>query len=124
LALTALVTPVALLALKGGASAAVTGMSRPWPERPGFRCFYLSCACLVVPLLCFFWARRGTALEHATWRGVAAGTAIGACVWALVDLNCPVGYVPHLLLGHVLPLLIASALGAVLGKPMLSLRSR
>lgn len=62
--------------------------------------------------------------SHAALRGAAAGAAIGAMIWGLVDLNCPVAHVPHLLLGHVLPLLLASVVGAALAEPVLSLRSR
>jgi len=39
-----------------------------------------------------------------------------------VDLWCPVASVPHLLLGHVLPLGILAAVGALLGDALLSLR--
>lgn len=122
--LTLLLTPLVLLALKVGASAEVAGMVRRWPERPGFRCFYLSCGCLAAPLVAFFWARRRTVSAHASLRGAAAGAAIGAVIWVLVDLNCPVAYAPHLLLGHVLPLLLATLVGAGLGEPVLSLRRR
>jgi hypothetical protein len=41
----------------------------------------------------------------------------------LVDLWCPVGYVPHLLLGHVLPLLLLMTLSAVLGSRVIALQS-
>lgn len=117
-------TPILLLSLKVGISSSVAGMVRAWPERPGFRCLSLSCICLLTPLAAFFVLRRGTALTHVTWRGAAAGTAIGAAVWVLVDMNCPVSYVPHLLLGHVLPLTLSAAIGASLARPLLALRSR
>jgi hypothetical protein len=41
-----------------------------------------------------------------------------------VDLWCPVAYVPHLLLGHVLPLFVIAGAGALLGQAVLSLRRR
>jgi hypothetical protein len=42
-------------------------------------------------------------------------------VWVLVDLWCPVAYLPHLLLGHVLPLALAVGAGAMLGRFVLGL---
>ncbi|RYZ09785.1 MAG: DUF1109 family protein [Myxococcales bacterium] len=124
LVLTLALTPLSLFVLKVAASSVWAGMSRRFPERPGFRCFYLSCACLAVPLACTFWALRGTVIAQAALRGAAAGAALGAAVWVLVDLNCPVAYVPHLLLGHVLPLLLAALAGASLGESVLALRRR
>ena len=38
---------------------------------------------------------------------------------ALVDLWCPVAYLPHVLLGHILPLAIAAAFGAWAGRRLL-----
>ena len=45
-----------------------------------------------------------------------------AALWVLVDLSCPVAYVPHLLLGHVLPLLLITGVGAGLGQRFITLR--
>jgi hypothetical protein len=42
----------------------------------------------------------------------------------LVDLWCPVAYVPHLFIGHVLPLVLATIAGAVVGGPVIGIRSR
>jgi hypothetical protein len=42
----------------------------------------------------------------------------------LVDLWCPVGYVPHLLLGHVLPIAILSLAGALIGGRVLGILRR
>ena len=52
------------------------------------------------------------------------GLAAGAWGWVVVDLWCPVAYIPHLLLGHVLPLIVLAGVGALLGRAFLSLRSR
>jgi hypothetical protein len=119
-----LFTPAALFASKLGISSVLEGALRRWPERPGFRCLWLSLVSVLAPLACYLLARRGTVLEYAPLRGAAAGAALGAAVWVLVDLNCPVAYAPHLLLGHVLPLLASTVVGAGLGEPLLSLRAR
>jgi hypothetical protein len=49
---------------------------------------------------------------------------VGAVVWVLVDLWCPVAYVPHLLLGHVLPLVLTALVGTLLGGRYLAVRAR
>jgi hypothetical protein len=41
----------------------------------------------------------------------------------LVDLWCPVGHVPHLLAGHVGPMLLVGAVGAVAGARVLGVRA-
>jgi hypothetical protein len=42
----------------------------------------------------------------------------------LVDLWCPVAYVPHLLVGHVLPLVATTLTGAWLGGRLIALRGK
>jgi hypothetical protein len=54
--------------------------------------------------------------------GVALGVATGAAAAALVDLWCPVGHVPHLLIGHVAPILLLGGLGALVGARTLGVR--
>jgi hypothetical protein len=39
----------------------------------------------------------------------------------LVDLWCPVSYLPHLLLGHLLPIAVLAAVGALVGGRLLRL---
>jgi hypothetical protein len=42
----------------------------------------------------------------------------------LIDLWCPVSYLPHLLVGHVLPIAVLAAAGAAIGRRLLrTLRS-
>jgi hypothetical protein len=76
-----------------------------------------------VPLLVLVAARRETDPLHPARTGAALGSALGALVWVLVDLNCPVAYVPHLLLGHVLPLVSITLLGGALGERFIALRA-
>lgn len=54
--------------------------------------------------------------------GIALGSSVNSST-LLVDLWCPVGYVPHVLLGHVLPLVGVIALSALIGGRLLTLRS-
>jgi hypothetical protein len=94
-----------------------------WPERPGLRCLALSLLVAVGPLLAFLAIRRSAPLQPAL-NGAAMGLAAGACAWVAVDLWCPVAHVPHVVLGHVLPLCVLAGAGALLGQALLSLRRR
>ena len=58
---------------------------------------------------------RGVHSAHPRVAGAAMGSAAGAVAWLLVDLWCPVGHPAHVLLGHVLPMLILTAVGAFAG---------
>jgi hypothetical protein len=120
----AVLTPLVLFAWKVFVSSRYPAMTVEWSERPGFRCLRLSCLLGVWPLVAFVMTRRGTDPTHPRLTGGAIGAAVGAAAWVLVDLWCPVAYVPHLLLGHVLPLLLATAAGTWLGGNVIALRHR
>jgi len=68
--------------------------------------------------------RRGSDPLHPVLTAAAFGAAVGAGAWVLVDLWCPVGYVPHVLLGHVLPLLLLIGLSALLGSRVVAMGKR
>ncbi|HYQ31157.1 MAG TPA: NrsF family protein [Polyangiaceae bacterium] len=110
-----LLTPALLFGWRVLSSARYPNMMVQWLDRPGFRCFTLSLVLALVPLLGVLWLRRGSDPLHPHLTGAASGAAVGAGVWVLVDLWCPVSYLPHLLLGHVLPLLLLITLAALLG---------
>ena len=112
----ALLTPVLMFLWKVVISSGFDGMMVRWPERPGFRCLRLSCLMAAWPLVALVVTRRGSDPVHPHLTGAAIGAAVGACAWVFVDLWCPVAYVPHLMLGHVLPLLLTTAAGTLLGK--------
>jgi hypothetical protein len=116
-------TPTALLVWKLGASFAFGDPLLDWPARPGLRCLGVSLLVAIAPLLAFLAARR-SAVAHAALNGAAMGVASGACAWVALDLWCPVASVSHLLLGHVLPIGVLAAVGALLGERLLSLRVR
>src|SRR5262245_7772995 len=118
-----LLVPIGLFVWKVGSSMAFGDVMVAWPERVGFRCLTLSLVVAIGPLLSFLAMRRYAPL-HPALNGAAMGLAAGACAWFWVDLWCPVAYVPHLLLGHVLPLIILAGAGALLGQTLLSLRRR
>jgi len=106
--------PVLLLAWKIGLTACADGMSDAWPMRPGTRCLTVSSLSALGPFLALLWARRRSVTDHARWTGAALGVAAGSVGWLVNDLRCQVGYWPHVLLGHLLPIAIFAALGLLL----------
>jgi hypothetical protein len=115
-------TPLALFGWRVLASAQYPGMMVEWSERPGFRCFAFSSTLALIPLLSLLWLRRGSDPVHPYMTAAAFAAAAGAGAWVFVDLWCPVGYVPHLLLGHVAPIVLLTALSALFGSRLLRLR--
>ena len=53
----------------------------------------------------------------ATGAAFGAGAGLGSAL--LIDIWCPVSYVPHLLIGHVLPIAFLAAVGAAVGRRVL-----
>jgi len=113
-------TPLALLAWKLGVTVPFgPQLMVPWPGRPGFRCLGLSLA-MAAPLLgALFVLRRRSDPVHPAVAGAALGITAAITAGALVDLWCPIAYLPHVLLGHILPLLLVAAFGAWAGRRLL-----
>ena len=93
-------------------------------NRIGFRCLGLTLAMGIWPLFVLALALRDSEPEHPRATGAALGSAAGAGAGILTDLWCPASYPSHIAIGHILPVLILCALGAVLGKRLLSARVR
>jgi len=119
---TAASAPVAFLLWKVAATWGVPHMMDAWPTRPGLRCFALTALLAAWPAVALVWERLGSDPVHPRELGVALGVAAGAAAATLVDLWCPVGHVPHLLGGHVAPILLLGALGALVGGRALAVR--
>lgn len=117
-------SPAFILAWKIFWSAQYQGALDRWPTRPGFRCLGLSIAIGLCPLVAFAIARRRSDFRRPMLTGFSAGLAIGALTALLTDLWCPVAYVPHLLLGHLLPIALLGALGAWLGRVAIGFSAR
>ena len=118
LLLAALTSMILLLAWRYRVGA-LYGYVQDWPDRPGFRCLALSVATGAFPLLGALLAIRRTVPISPVTTGAAFGAGAGLGSALLVDLWCPISYVPHLLLGHMLPIGVLALLGGVLGSRLL-----
>ena len=114
---TILAIPPIVLAWKIGVTFLVApDMMGPIPGRPGFRCLGLSIAMALPLLVAFVMLRRRSDPVHPGMAGAAFGITAGVFAGTLVDLWCPIAYVPHVLLGHILPLVVVAAVGAWAGR--------
>jgi len=112
--------PLALLAWKIGVTVLLDPqMLAPWPGRPGFRCLGLSLAMAAPLLVAFIVMRRRSDPVHPGIAGAVLGITAGVAAGTLVDLWCPIAYLPHVLLGHILPLLAVASVGAWAGRRLL-----
>ena len=123
LLLTAALVPLAFLIWKVAVSSRVPHMMDPWPARPGLRCLGVTALLAAWPLVAFAWERWRSDPVHPRALGLTLGVATGAAAAVLVDLWCPVGHVPHLLAGHVAPMLLLGGLGALVGARVLGVRA-
>lgn len=120
-----------LLALLAVAPPLVLGWMRAWYpayvepfERVGVRCLGLALVMAAVLASGLFWLRRSTDAAQPATTGAALGLVAAAWSGALVDLWCPLTNVPHVLVGHVLPLLVCAGAGALVGRVVLRVRRR
>jgi hypothetical protein len=86
--------------------------------------------CIVVTLLfargpfaALAYARRATDPVHPRPLGAALGAAAGAWGGALIDVHCKVTTVEHFVVGHALPIVLLSVVGALLGARVLGVRA-
>jgi hypothetical protein len=95
-----------------------------WPTRPGFKCLALTLGIAACPLMAFVLIRSSSDPKHPALTGFAAGVGLGAASTLLTDLWCPVAFIPHLLLGHALPVALLGGIGALLGVFVIQLREK
>ncbi|GDX80873.1 hypothetical protein LBMAG42_26840 [Deltaproteobacteria bacterium] len=108
--------PLALLLWKVGVSAQFAGMMDRWPDRPGLKCLALGTVMALGPFAALVAMLQRTEPNHPRLLGSALGVLAAGVAWVFTDLWCPVAYVPHLLLGHALPVAILAGLGAAVGR--------
>jgi hypothetical protein len=93
-------------------------------QRIGLRCLGYTLVMAVTPLAAFLRLRRGVEPRRPSALGAGAGAACGAWAGVVVDLWCPLTAPAHVAVGHVLPLALLVAVGAVVGGRTLGVRAR
>src|SRR5262249_10531227 len=98
-----------MLPLETSAAAAAAALAAlsPW----GLRCLAIAAAVGVLVLVAFTAALRHAAPVAVRGRGAALGAAAGAWAGLAVFVFCPATELPHLLVGHVLPIAAFTLLG-------------
>jgi hypothetical protein len=93
----------------------------PFP-RVGWKCLGYTLAMAALPLGSFLALRRGIEPRGPWALGAAVGATCGAWAGILVDLWCPLVNTPHVLVGHVLPIVLLIGAGTALGRVLLGVR--
>lgn len=118
----AMLVPALLLLWKLAASSTVPSMMEPWPGRPGLRCFALTALLAAWPVAMLLRELSSSDPLHPRALGAALGVAAGAAAAVLVDLWCPVAHAPHVLAGHLAPIVLLAGLGTLIGERALGIR--
>ena len=90
--------------------------------RVGWRCLTLTSATAPWPFLALYRASRRLDPRHPQLTGAALGSAAGAWAAVMAEIWCPLSAAPHVLVGHVLPLVLLVLAGAGIGYRMFRLR--
>jgi len=90
--------------------------------RVGWRCLALTAGTAPWPFLALYRASRRLDPQHPRLTGAALGSAAGAWGAVMAVSWCPLTVGDHVLVGHVLPLVLLSGVGACIGYRMFRLR--
>jgi hypothetical protein len=91
-------------------------------QRVGYRCLTMTLVSGGSLLAAALWLRKRTVAVHPVAGGAALGAAAGAFGGISVDLWCPLTNSPHVLVGHVLPIVVLALVGMVAGRFVLAIR--
>jgi hypothetical protein len=115
-------TPAILFAMMFGLAVAHPEVTLVHPERIGFKCLGLTMAAAAFPLVALALVRQESDPVHPVATGAALGSACGASAGVMVEMWCPVGNPQHVVIGHILPIVLMSILGAALGARIIAMR--
>ena len=90
--------------------------------RFGYRCLTLTFVSSLPLLLAVVYLRKRTLVVHPVASGAALGAAAASFGSVTTTLWCPLADSPHVLVGHVMPIVILSLLGALLGRMFLAIK--
>lgn len=85
-----------------------------WPH--GLRCFVLTGVFTVGPLLLAARAFRGAFVVAPAWRSAALATGCAALAAVTTTFACSVGSAAHVIVGHGSMMLLAAAIGGLVGR--------
>ena len=124
LAMVAVLAPLALLAW----ATMMTGIEGGVVLRGGTLGQHVLCVVFTLlfalgPFVALAYARRGSDPVHPRALGAALGAAAGAWGGAMIDIHCSITTVEHLAIGHALPIVIVSLVGALLGGRVFGVRA-
>ncbi len=112
-------TPGLLFALMFALAVLHPEVTSVHPERLGLKCIGLTLAAATFPLVSLLYVRRESDPVHPALTGAALGSACGASAGIMVELWCPVATPAHVAFGHILPILLLTAIGSMLGARIL-----
>ncbi len=95
----------------------------PFP-RIGYRCLVMTLVSGAPFLIAALYLRKRTVAVHPVASGAALGAAAGAFGGITVDVWCPLTNSPHVLIGHVFPIMLLALAGTIGGRFVLALRAR
>lgn len=93
-------------------------------QKFGWRCLALTLSMGGALLASITAVRHRTVVVQPALQGAAAGIAAGALAGVLVDAWCPLVNAPHVLHGHLVPMLLLGVVGAACGKWLMAIRAR
>jgi len=117
-------TPAVLFAFMFGLALMRPEITLVHPEKLGKVCLPLTLAGAAFPLVALVLARRGSDPVHPVATGAALGAACGASSGVMVEMWCPVATARHIAFGHILPIILLTLLGAVLGARFIAMRPK
>jgi hypothetical protein len=86
-------------------------------------CFVFTSLFALGPLVAFAYLRRGSDPVHPRALGAALGAAAGAWGTMLINAHCAFTSPAHVAFGHVLPVALLAAVGALIGGRLFGVRS-
>jgi hypothetical protein len=103
-----------------------------WPEvrtpegtlRQHLTCLFLTSLLSLGPVIALAVVRRGLDPVHPRATGAAAFAAAAAWGGVLIDMHCPLVSPAHVALGHVMPVVVYAAVGALLGARLFGLSTK
>jgi hypothetical protein len=117
-------TPIALFAWMLVWCVRYPDTMTPDPSHPGVGCLFMTLLLGAAPLVAFVALARDSDPVHPVVTGAAIGAASGAWGATGIALHCPFTFPEHVALGHVLPVVLLAAVGALAGARFVRVRPR